>query len=113
MADLKSRRRARKLADERQLVGLANDTKWGEFFQEMVRLEIPLELKLLYEDEPLRSQRIWIPVTNYVDGEFGPNLFVFVEWARSNVGAEVTRIATSVGLEYSIEETQITVYGYK
>jgi hypothetical protein len=113
MADVSSRREARKLADRRNLVGLANDTKWAEFFKEIVRLGIPLEIKLLYEDEPTRCTHVWTPAANYLDSQYGPNLFVFIEWVRSNAVAEIASIIKTVGLEYSIDKDQITVYGYR
>lgn len=77
------RRKARKLANARNLAALANDTKWGEFFAEVERLRIPLQVKLLYEDEAFASTWVWVPVVNYVDSGNGPELFVFVEWVRS------------------------------
>jgi len=113
MADLKARARARRLAEERRLACLANDTKWGEFFAEIERLEIPVQLKLLYESEPYRAQRVWIPAANYVDSADGPNLFVFVEWIRSSAVEDVSRLAKTVGLEYTIADSEITVYGYR
>ena len=113
MADLKSRRRARRLADERNLAGFANDTKWGEFFQQVESLRIPVEVKLLYEDEPTRAARMWIPVPNYLESVHGPELYVFIEWVRSADSDHVSRIATIVGLEFSVEHGKVTVYGYK
>ena len=50
MSDVRSRRQARRLADARGLSGLANDTKWTKFFNEIVGLAILLQIKLLYED---------------------------------------------------------------
>src|SRR5829696_4713446 len=50
MANFASRNKARKLANARNLAALANDTKWGEFFSAVERLELPLQVKLLYED---------------------------------------------------------------
>jgi hypothetical protein len=113
MPDLESRRKARRLADARNLAAFANDTKWGEFFAEIVRLEIPLQIKVLYEDAAYESARVWIPVPKYLDSRHGPNLFVFIEWVRASAVEDVARIAQTVGLEYSIGEAEVTVYGYK
>ena len=113
MADLKARARARRLAEERHLARLANDTKWREFFAEIERLEIPVQLKLLSESEPYRARRVWVPAANYVDSADGPNLFVFVEWIRSSAVEEVSRLAKNAGLKYTVEESEITVYGYR
>lgn len=113
MTDLKARARAKRLAEERRLASLANDTKWGEFFAEIARLEIPLQLKILYEDEPYPARRVWIPATNYLDSTDGPNLFVFVEWVRSSAVEEVALLARRAGLEHTIRDSHITVYGYR
>jgi len=113
MADLVARARARRIAIQRNLIGFANDTKWGEFFAEVERLGIQLEMKYLGEEEPIERTHVWVPATNYVDCTFGPYLLVFVEWVRSSAMEDVTRIAKAVGLEYSIEGSKITVYGYR
>jgi hypothetical protein len=108
-----SRTKARILADTRNLVGLANDTKWTEFFHEIIRLEIPLQIKRLYEDKPDECMKVWMPAKNYFDNAHGPDLFVFIEWTRSNSIEEVVHIAKNVGLEFSIENCHVTVYGYR
>ncbi len=113
MTWVNSRTKARKLADARNLVGLANDTKWTEFFLEIARLEIPLQIKRLYEDDPDKCSKVWIPCRNYFDSSCGPDLFVFIEWVRSSAAEEVARVAKSVGLEFVVENGQITVYGYR
>ena len=97
----------------RNLVGLANDTKWTEFFLEIMRLEIPLQIKRLYEDEPDECAKVWIPAKNYFDSAHGPDLFVFIEWIRSIAVEEVAHVAKSVGLEFSVENGEVTVYGYR
>lgn len=113
MADIASRSKARKLANARNLAALANDTKWGEFFAAVESLRIPLQVKLLYKNEPSGMTRVWVPVTNYVDSKYGPELFVFVEWVRAIAVEKVSRIANAVGLEYSVRNAEVTVYGYK
>jgi hypothetical protein len=113
MTDERSRSQARTLADERRLVGLANDTKWTEFFNEIIRLEIPLQIKLLYEEKPTESTRVWIPARNYLDSQFGPNLFVFIEWVKSGNVEELAQIAKRVGLDFVADDDQIIVYGYR
>jgi hypothetical protein len=113
MPDFSSRRKARDLAARRSLMALANDTKWGEFFAEIDRLEIPLQVKLLYQDEAYESARVWIPSPNYLDSVHGPELFVFIEWVRARAVEEVVRLAGLVGLEYFVDEAEVTVYGYR
>ena len=113
MADFASRRKARNLANGRNLAALANDTKWGEFFAEVDRLGIPLQVKLLYEDEAYESTLVWVPAPNYIDSTNGPELFVFIEWVRASALEDISRIAGTVGLEYSVSDAEITVYGYK
>ncbi len=113
MADIASRRKARKLANARNLAAFANDTKWGEFFAAVEDLGIPLQIKLLYKNEAFESTSVWVPVPNYVDSKNGPVLFVFVEWIRARAVEEVSRIASDVGLEYSVANAEVTVYGYK
>ncbi len=113
MDGVKRRRQARKLADARNLVGLANDTKWTEFFKEIEQLEIPLQIKLLYEEEAIECPWVSIPSRNYVDSNYGPELFVFIEWLRSSTVDDISSIAKTVGLVFSIEDGQITVYGYR
>ena len=113
MADIASRRKARNLANERNLAALANDTKWGEFFTEVDRLGIPLQVKLLYENEASESTRVWVPVPNYIDSINGPELFVFVEWVRASAVAGISHVARTAGLEYSVNNAEVTVYGYK
>jgi hypothetical protein len=113
MADIASRSKARKLANARNLAALANDTKWGEFFAAVESLGIPLQIKLLYENEPYAMTRVWVPATNYVDSKYGPELFVFVEWVRARDVEEVSRIAGDVGLDYSLRDAEVTVFGYK
>jgi hypothetical protein len=108
-----SRIKARKLVNARNLVGLANDTKWTEFFREIIRLEIPLQIKRLYETKPDKCSKVWIPAKNYFDSMYGPDLFVFIEWIKANNVEEVSRIAKIVGLEFSVENNQVTVYGYR
>jgi hypothetical protein len=113
MADLKSREKARKLAEDRNLTGLANDTKWTEFFGEVARLKIPLQLKLLDADDVTPSTRVWLPAKNYLDSQFGPNLFVFIEWVRSSAVEEIKKVAETTGLESTVKNDEITVYGYR
>ncbi|EDY19256.1 hypothetical protein CfE428DRAFT_3433 [Chthoniobacter flavus Ellin428] len=72
-----------------------------------------MQLKLLYESEAYRATRVWVPVANYVDSPDGPELFVFVEWVRSSAVEEISKLARSIGLEYTIEDSKITVYGYR
>src|SRR5829696_4321066 len=113
MANFASRNKARKLANARNLAALANDTKWGEFFSAVERLELPLQVKLLYEDQAYDMTRVWVPAKNYVDSKNGPELFVFVEWVRASAIEDVSRIARTAGLDYSLNEAEVTVYGYK
>jgi hypothetical protein len=107
------RKKARDLADARNLAALANDTKWGEFFAEIKRLGIPLQVKVLYEDNAYATAWVWMPHPKYLDSSHGPNLFVFIEWIRTSEVEDVARIAKTVGLEYSISGAEVTVYGYK
>jgi hypothetical protein len=113
MADRKSRRRAKRHAEERGLAALANDTKWTEFFREVEHRRIPLQIKLLYESEPYPYTRLWIPVDNYIDSPYGPELFVFVEWVKAALPSDVVHIAEAAGLEFALGGSEITVYGYK
>ena len=50
MTDFLARNKAKRIAQERGLGGMANDTKWREFFIQVEDLKIPLEVKILYED---------------------------------------------------------------
>lgn len=113
MPDLASRKKARRLADARNLAALANDTKWREFFAEIVSYGIPLQVKVLYQDHAYDFTWVWVPHPNYLDSMHGPNLFVFIEWVRANDVEDVVQIAQTVGLEYSVDGEEVTVYGYK
>jgi hypothetical protein len=43
----------------------------------------------------------------------GPELFVFIEWIRSNEAMKVSSIAAAVGLECSVSDGLATIYGYR
>ena len=47
MVDVESRQRAQSIAQPRGLGGLANDTKWSEFFAEIVSARVAVEIKLI------------------------------------------------------------------
>jgi hypothetical protein len=114
MADIKSRQRAKRIVQERGLGALANDTKWREFFGRMNAQPIPLEVKLLYEEIPFLCGRVWSPSENYLEGSgMGPELFVFIEWVRSQSLEEIQAAAVAVGLECEIRDGKATVYGYR
>ena len=113
MTDIKARRRARRIAQERGLADFANDTKWRKFFARAAG-RIPLEVKLLYEDIPSPHGLVWIPAENYVEANvIGPELFVFIEWVRSEALVELQAAAAAVGLECQVRDGKGTIYGYR
>jgi hypothetical protein len=115
MADTKARQRAKRIVQERGLAALANDTKWREFFDQMQAQRIPLEVKILYEEAPFQVGCVWSPSENYIEGSggMGPELFVFVEWVRSQALKEMQAAAAAIGLECEVREGKATVYGYR
>ena len=115
MTDIESRSKARKIANTRNLAALANDTKWTEFFSEVHTQAIELEIKFIDQDIPTMESRVWVPVTNYIEGSRmgGPELFVFIEWVRSRSIEEVFQIAKKVGLEHISSDKKVIVFGYK
>lgn len=94
---------------------MANDTKWREFFSEVIAQNIPMEVKLLYEELPFECGRVWSPSQNYIEGDsgMGPELFVFIEWVRSTDAMKVRIAAAAIGLEYEVYDGLATVYGYR
>lgn len=114
MTDIKSRQKARRLASERNLCALANDTKWHEFFLKVIEKKIQVEIKLLDGAEYFSCKVIWLPSQNYVEGGMmGPYLFSLVEQVVSSNVEELVSTAEAVGMEYDIESTKVIVYGYK
>ena len=80
----------------------------------MEKQQIPLEVKILYEDDFFQNHRIWSPAENYLEGSsMGPELFVFIEWVRSQATNEMQAAAKSIGLECDIHNGEATVYGYR
>ena len=114
MADIESRQRAKRIAQRRGLGGMANDTKWREFFVRANDAAIPLEVKFIYEDSAFVNRAVWTPSEHYVEGTgMGPELFVFIEWVRSSCVNELLAIARTVGLECDADDAMATVYGYR
>jgi hypothetical protein len=113
MADFELRDKARKITNSRNLAALANDTKWKELFSVIQSQSISLEFKFIDTEEATKSTRSWVPTGCYIESmEFGPELFVFIEWVRSKNSALV-EIAKNVGLAFEVENGNVTVYGYK
>lgn len=93
---------------------MANDTKWREFFSEVIAQKIPVDVKLLYEELPFECRCVWSPATNCIEGTgLGPELFVFIEWVRSSEAMKVQRIASTAGLECEVYDGRATIYGYR
>ena len=115
MTDARSRQRAKRIAQERGLGALANDTKWREFFCHSQARGIPLEVKLLYEELPFQAGSIWSPAEDYIEGGggMGPELLVFVEWVRSPELDEMKAAASAIGLEIEERNRKATIYGYR
>lgn len=114
MADIEARQKAKRIAQERGLGGLANDTKWREFFSQIVQRKLPLEVKIICREKTFQNLRVWTPVENYLEGSgMGPELFIFIEWVRSRAVEEIQAVASSVGLECEVREGAATVYGYR
>jgi hypothetical protein len=113
MVDVESRTKARKITNGRNLGALANDTKWKEFFLEIHNKSISLEFKFIDTEKATNSTRSWVPTGSYIESmEFGPELFVFIEWVRSD-NSTLIEIAKKVGLVFEVANNKITVYGYK
>jgi hypothetical protein len=114
MADVDTRSRAKRIAQARGLGAMANDTKWREFFGEVIAQKIPVEIKLLYEESPFECRGVWSPSKNYIEGHgMGPELFVFIEWIRSGEAMKVSSIAATVGLECNINDGLAIIHGYR
>ena len=43
----------------------------------------------------------------------GPELFVFIEWVRSQALEEMQAAAAAIGLECEVRDGKATVYGYR
>jgi len=93
---------------------MANNTKWREFFTEVIAQKIPVDVKLLYEEFPFECRSVWSPSTNYIEGTgMGPELFVFIEWVRSGEAVKVSSIAATAGLEYETHDDIAKIFGYR
>ena len=114
MENVDERQRARQIVLRRNLGALANDTKWQEFFAEIIAKQIPLEIMLIGGPEVFECHRVWSPSRNYIEGSgMGPCLFVYLERVTSLRADEVAGIASSVGLECAVDNGRATVYGYR
>lgn len=114
MIDVDSRRKAKRIAAERNLVGFANDTKWAEFFKVVADKKIELEIKYIDSEVITHPAPVWVPSGNYVEcAQMGPVLFVYVEWVRSMDIAAFSDLALTIGLEYIVNNGAVVVYGYK
>ena len=114
MVDIEARQKAKRIVQERGLGGLANDTKWREFFALVQEQQISMEVKLINEELFFQNSRVWSPVENYLKGtRMGPELFVFIEWVRSQAAKELQTTAVTVGLECEVCDGKATVYGYR
>jgi len=115
MVDVEARQRARSIAQSRGLGGLANDTKWAEFFAAIVALRAAVEIKLIDSDQVFGCGVVWTPVPGYVEGagNMGPVLYTFIEWVRSSAVEQVAAAARTVGLEVDVRDQFVTVYGYR
>ena len=93
---------------------MANDTKWREFFSQVIAQHIPVEVKLLHEALPLQCRCVWSPVANYIEGTaMGPYLFIYIEWIRSDEATKIQSAAATAGLECRVQDGVATVYGLK
>ena len=93
---------------------MANDTKWREFFTQVIAQHIAVEIKLLHEALPFQCRRVWSPAENYIEGDaMGPELFIYIEWVRSAETQKIQSAAAVVGLEYQVQDGVATVYGYR
>jgi|SRR5690348_15614510 hypothetical protein len=114
MAHTDARQKAKRIAQERGLGGLANDTKWREFFAHVMERQLPLDVKILYEENVFQNRRVWSPAESYLEGSgMGPELFIFIEWVRSQAVNEIQAAAAFVGLECEIRNGKAVVYGYR
>jgi hypothetical protein len=114
MVDVDVRNRAKRIAQARGLGGMANDTKWREFFSDLIAQKIPVDVKLLYEELSFECRSVWSPATNYLEGTgMGPELFVFIEWVRSSETVKIQSIAAAAGLECEVHDGFATIYGYR
>jgi len=115
MTDYQARDRARSIVQRRALGGYANDTKWREFFARIHGAGVPVEIKLIDDDQVFRCGVIWSPARNYVEGEggIGPVLFVFVEWVRSSSVEQIQAAADAVGIDCEVSNGLAIVYGYR
>lgn len=114
MADSKARRRAKRMAQERGLGALANDTKWRELLVCLQTRQIPVEVKLLYEESAFLTGCVWSPAENYIEGpHFGPELVVFIEWVRSQEIEALRLAAAEIGLECEVGDGKAMIYGYR
>jgi hypothetical protein len=114
MVDVETRQRAKRIAERRGLGGMANDTKWREFFLKIAGATFPLEVKFIHEEHAFVNKSVWVPSENYIEGTgMGPELFVFIEWVRSSRVGELVAISREVGLECNVDGENAKVYGYR
>ncbi|WP_029923494.1 DUF6678 family protein [Nevskia soli] len=115
MSDRKDfKEQARKIIARRNLGGLANDTKWGEFFSEFKNARIALEFKFIDDERPVQCGVLWMPVPGYIEGNhMAPYPFIYIEWVRSHNVEPVVGAAKAAGLEVIVEDGTAVVYGYR
>ncbi|MBL8270118.1 hypothetical protein [Steroidobacter sp.] len=114
MAKLDERQKAKKLASQRNLGALANDTKWQEFFAQVIAKRVPLEIQLLDGPEVFQCPVVWSPARNYIEGGcMDPYLFAYIERVASTNVDALSAIAGLIGLECVIEGNKATVFGYR
>lgn len=114
VASVDAANRAKRIAQARGLGAMANNTKWREFFSEVIAQKIPLDVKILYEELPFQCKRVWSPSRHYIEGTgMGPELFVFIEWVRPIEVMSVSIIAAAAGLECEVHDGFATIYGYR
>lgn len=106
--------RAKRIATERGLGGMSNNTKWSELFSHVADASGPLHIKFIDADEPVHCATVWMPADGYIEG---PTLYpvhvIYVEWLKSTGAMDLVQVAKKIGLECSTENGVTTVYGYR
>jgi hypothetical protein len=109
-----------RLVEERNLVSLANNSRWACLFAKLLSQRIPARLKHVAWPE-LSAWSVWItPVPNYLEVvAAGPVHFREIEWIDFDCGERgiesdvCTAAAREAKLTSEVVEQVVRVFGYR
>jgi hypothetical protein len=90
---------ASKFVERRNLVSLANNTKWTEFFDEIIPMRLGFTFKFIDDDKEWAATWLISPAKHYIEGtNFGPVRFDMIEWVTSQDKSVIEQVAIKTGL---------------